>query len=60
MPVVILTTSTAEEDIIRSYDLGVNSYISKPVTFAGLVDAMVTLGKYWFQIVKLPGDAISG
>ena len=56
IPVVVLTTSTAETDIIRSYDLGVNSFISKPVTFAGLVDAMATLGKYWFQIVALPPE----
>jgi CheY-like chemotaxis protein len=56
IPVVVLTTSTAEADIVRSYDLGVNSFISKPVTFAGLVDAMATLGKYWFQIVALPPE----
>jgi CheY-like chemotaxis protein len=56
IPVVVLTTSTAEADIVRSYDLGVNSFISKPVTFAGLVDAMSTLGKYWFQIVALPTE----
>ena len=56
LPVVVLTTSSAEQDIVRSYDLGVNSYITKPVTFAGLVDAMVTLGKYWFEIVELPAE----
>ncbi|MFP4598765.1 MAG: response regulator [Persicimonas sp.] len=54
IPVVVLTTSRAEEDIYRSYDLGVNSFISKPVSFAGLVDAMKVLGQYWFQIVKRP------
>lgn len=58
VPVVVLTTSTAEADIIRSYNLGVNSFISKPVSFAGLVDAMATLGKYWFQIVALPSEEI--
>jgi CheY-like chemotaxis protein len=57
IPVVVLTTSTAEADILRSYDLGVNSFISKPVTFVGLVEAMATLGKYWFQIVALPETA---
>lgn len=57
IPVVILTTSRAEEDIVRSYDLGVNSFISKPVTFEGLVDVMRTLGRYWFEIVDLPGNA---
>lgn len=54
IPVVILTTSRAEEDIFRSYDLGVNSFITKPVTFAALVELMKILGKYWFEIVALP------
>lgn len=54
IPVVIMTTSKAEEDIVRSYDLGANSYITKPVTFAGLVDVVATLGRYWCEIVDLP------
>ena len=54
IPVVVLTTSKAEEDIVRSYDLGVNSFIIKPVTFAGLVEAVKVLGRYWFELVKLP------
>ncbi|MDX2003584.1 MAG: response regulator [Chitinophagales bacterium] len=54
IPVVILTTSKAEEDIIKSYDLGVNSFITKPVTFNDLVRITKTLGDYWFEIVKLP------
>jgi CheY-like chemotaxis protein len=54
IPVVVLTTSSAEQDIVRSYDLGVNSYIIKPVTFQGVVDAMKMLKNYWFQLVKLP------
>ncbi|AMM49953.1 chemotaxis protein CheY [Rufibacter sp. DG15C] len=54
IPVVVLTTSKAEEDVLRTYDLGVSSFITKPVTFAGLVDVMQTLSKYWFQIVELP------
>lgn len=54
IPVVILTTSSAEEDIFTSYDLGVNSFVSKPVTFDGLVQAMRALGRYWFEIVDLP------
>src|SRR5690606_29575105 len=54
IPVVVLTTSRAEEDIIRSYALGVNSFISKPVTFTQLVEAMGLLGRYWLEIVELP------
>lgn len=54
IPVVVLTTSKAEEDIYRSYDLGANSFITKPVTFASLVEVMQTIGKYWFEIVELP------
>ena len=54
IPVVVLTTSQAEEDIVRAYDLGVNSYITKPVTFQGLAEIMKTLSIYWFEIVKLP------
>lgn len=54
IPVVVLTTSKAEEDILRSYNLGVNSFIVKPVTFESLVELVKMLGKYWFQIVELP------
>jgi CheY-like chemotaxis protein len=57
IPVVILTTSRAEEDVVRSYDLGANSFISKPVTFAGLVEVMRELGRYWVVIVELPDNA---
>jgi CheY-like chemotaxis protein len=57
IPVVVLTTSKEEEDIFRSYDLGASSYVAKPVTFMGLVDAMKTLGRYWIQIVELPPDS---
>ncbi len=56
IPVVVLTTSEAEEDIFRTYELGVNSFITKPVTFEGLVEVMKSLGKYWFEIVELPQD----
>lgn len=55
IPVVVLTTSKAEEDICRTYDLGVNSYIAKPVTFESLVGVMNDLVKYWFETVELPG-----
>lgn len=57
IPVVVLTTSKAEEDIYRTYNLGVNSFISKPVSFEGLVDIMKTLTRYWLEIVELPGNA---
>lgn len=56
IPIVVLTTSKAEEDIYRTYDLGVNSFITKPVTFEGLVQVMKVLGRYWFEIVELPKD----
>ena len=56
IPVTVLTTSKADEDIFRSYDLGVNSYIVKPVTFEALVDILQTLEKYWFEIVELPPE----
>lgn len=55
IPIVVLTTSRDEEDVVRSYDLGVNSFISKPVTFGSLVDVMGAWGRYWFEIVELPG-----
>jgi CheY-like chemotaxis protein len=56
IPIVVLTTSKAEEDILRSYDLGVNSYVTKPVTFKSLVDLVKVLGQYWFEVVRLPQD----
>ena len=58
--VVVLTTSKAEEDIYSSYDSGASSFISKPVTFEGLVDVMKGLGKYWFEIVDLPRQREQG
>lgn len=54
IPIVVLTTSKAEEDILKSYDLGVNSFIVKPVSFEGLLEVVKALGKYWIQIVELP------
>ncbi|NMM40013.1 response regulator [Pseudoalteromonas arctica] len=54
IPVVILTTSKQEEDMVKGYDLGAASYITKPVTFDGLVELMKTLGKYWVEFVELP------
>ena len=57
IPVVVLTTSKDEEDIFRTYDLGVNSFITKPVTFGGLVEVMRTWQRYWFELVELPNHA---
>jgi two-component system response regulator len=54
IPVVVMTTSQAEEDIFRSYDLGASSFITKPVTFDRLVDLMKTMGEYWVEFVRLP------
>lgn len=54
IPIVVLTTSKAEEDILRTYNLGVNSYVTKPVTFQSLVETIKVLGQYWFEIVELP------
>lgn len=56
IPIVVLTSSAAEEDILRSYDLGVSSYCTKPVTFDKLVDLVRALRRYWFEIVELPAD----
>lgn len=54
IPVVIMTTSKAEEDVFRSYDFGASSFITKPVTFDRLVELMRTLGEYWVEFVELP------
>jgi len=54
IPIVVLTTSKAEEDVFRTYDLGVSSYVVKPVSYRALVDVMTDLGRYWFDVVKLP------
>jgi CheY-like chemotaxis protein len=54
LPVIVLTTSGEQEDILRTYDLGVNSYIRKPVTFDKLVDVVRGIGRYWVEIVELP------
>jgi two-component system, response regulator len=54
IPIVALTTSKAEEDVYRTYDMGVNSFISKPVKFGDLTQVVRTLGSYWLEIVELP------
>jgi CheY-like chemotaxis protein len=55
IPVVVLTTSTDPEDVKYSYRMGVNSYVTKPVTFRALIELMDTLGKYWFELAERPG-----
>jgi CheY-like chemotaxis protein len=57
IPVIVLTTSQAEEDIFRTYDLGANSFITKPVHFSALVEVMKEIGRYWIEIVELPSGA---
>jgi CheY-like chemotaxis protein len=57
IPIVVLTTSKAEEDILRSYDLGVSGYVTKPVTLQELIEVMKGLGRYWFEIVELPDNS---
>lgn len=56
IPVIVLTTSKSDEDIVKSYDLGVNSFIKKPVKFDSLVDVIRSIGKYWLEIVELPAS----
>lgn len=57
IPVVILTTSQAHTDIERLYDLGANSFITKPVSFHALVGVMRSVGQYWFETVVLPNTS---
>jgi CheY-like chemotaxis protein len=58
--IVVMTTSKADEDIVRSYQLGAESFVTKPITFAALVDVISTMGKYWLQIVELPRTSGDG
>ena len=59
IPVVVLTTSKDEQDVLKTYDLGVSSFITKPVTFGGLVEVMRTWTQYWFEIVELPNGDVN-
>ena len=54
IPVVVLTTSKADEDILRSYRQHVNSYITKPVDFAGFTRVVKSIESFWFSVVVLP------
>jgi CheY-like chemotaxis protein len=60
IPIVVLTTSKDEADVLSTYDLGVSSFITKPVTFGGLVEVMRTWTQYWFEIVELPNGDVRG
>lgn len=56
IPIVVLTTSKAEEDIFKTYEMGVNSYMPKPVTFEALTELVRVLGQYWFELVEVPKE----
>lgn len=57
IPVIVLTTSDAEQDIVRCYDAGANSYVKKPVDMHGFVLAITRLHEYWFEVAVLPKEA---
>lgn len=54
IPIVVLTTSSSEDDVRQCYDLGANAYVTKPMSFDGLVEVMRTLDAFWFNVVQLP------
>ena len=56
IPVVVLTTSSAAEDVNNTYDLGANSFVTKPTSFEGLVEAVRLIGRYWSEVVALPSE----
>jgi len=56
IPTVVLTTSKQEEDVIRSYDCGANTYISKPLCFNDFIDALQIIGKYWLALAEIPAN----
>ena len=59
IPVVILTTSAAEEDILRSYRLHANCYITKPVDLVGFLEVVKSIDNFWLSVVKLPHEVLS-
>jgi len=60
IPVIVMTTSQNEVDVYKSYDLGANSYIVKPVTLPKMIQCIDLLDQYWMKMVKLPGKSYVG
>ncbi len=58
IPVIVLTTSSDQRDIESCYQMGANTYVQKPVSFDGLIEAIKRLKEYWFEIALLPKDEI--
>ncbi|PIQ96191.1 MAG: two-component system response regulator [Nitrospinae bacterium CG11_big_fil_rev_8_21_14_0_20_56_8] len=58
IPVVVLTTSKSDEDVYRTYDLGVNSFIQKPISYRKFLELFEVLKEYWFETVRLPPKTI--
>jgi len=56
IPVVVLTTSRSEEDIVKSYDLNANCYITKPVDLAQFIEVVKSIEDFWLTVVKLPSE----
>ena len=59
IPVVVLTTSKAEQDVLKTYDLGVNCFITKPVSFSDFIETARSIGHFWFDIVQLPQNTVT-
>jgi two-component system response regulator len=60
VPVIVLTTSQSDEDIIKSYDLGVNCFLRKPASFDSFVEIMDRMNKFWFELVEIPAFSMTG
>ncbi len=56
IPVIVLTSSRAEEDIVKSYELHANAYLTKPVDPDEFIDAVRAFEKFWFSVVRLPSE----
>ena len=58
IPIIVLSTSSADEDVLRSYELGANCFITKPSTFEQLVDVVLVLGEHWLEKARLPHASV--